>query len=510
MLGAKDKKPIMRRVLYFIVLWAMTFSTGAEARDLLRPRGDVNCDWHVGVDDLTHLIAMLMDGVEYHALYTYAADINNDKTISIEDVTCLIDGLLGGKLSPMPFYSGSLPVLFINTEGHRDIVSKEEYLRATWWLECWEMEEYESIGSVDAPLGMQIKGRGNSTWTNPDKKPYRIKLDDKIEMLGMPANRNWTLQAQALDWMGQVSDALPFEIGRRMGMAWNPHMKPIEVVLNGQYIGLYYLTEKVRVDKDRVNIQEQQDGETDPEQITGGWLLEIDNYNEPGNIIFTEGNGKPFWVTPHSPEVLSDQQRDYITSFLLKADSAIYIPNKVSTEWERYIDIDALAIYYLVQEAVDNPEAFSGSCYLHKERGEDTKLVFGPLWDCSSSFVRYKKTYPFNEFIYENQPGYCRCRWIHEIVKFPHFQLRVRHYWKQFYEEVYPEMDAYLDAFTAAVEIAGKYDHIRWPKYHGNNITYRLNRYAKRCFHKKVEWLQSQWGYPDAIDPNPQDIQPGF
>lgn len=477
---------------------------------MLRPRGDVNCDWNVGVDDLTDLITMLLNGVEYHSLYTYDADINSDKSINIEDVSCLIDGLLGGNLKPMPVYSGTLPVLFINTEDYRDIVSREDYLDAVWWLDATGIDGYESIGSPNQPQKMQIKGRGNATWTNLDKKPFRLKLEKKQAMLGMPSNRHWVLLAYADAWMGKMNDALPFEIGRRMGMAWNPRQEPIEVVLNGQYIGLYFLTEKIRVDNNRVNIQEQQDGETDPEQITGGWLLEIDNYKEPDNITFTEGNGEPFWVTPQSPEVLSDAQRNYITSFLLRADSAIYIPNKVSTEWERYIDIDALAIYYLVQETVDNPEAFSGSCYLYKERGKDTKLIFGPFWDCGSSFARYKKTYPFNEFIYVNQPSYCRCRWIREIAKFPHFQLRVRHYWKRFYDEIYPEMEAYMDAFAERIETAGNYDFIRWPMCQSNNTIYRLNHYTKACFNKKVAWLQSQWGYPDAIDPNPQDIQPGF
>ena len=493
---------VMKKSVYrALVLIMLSMSWIASyAQDGLRPRGDVNCDWEVGIADVNVLVDAVMEGVGYHPFYTYDLDLNGDKEINVADINLLVGALLGGQLLPLPSYSGTLPVLFINTEGHRDIVSRDEYLHADWWLDNMGDERYESMGSPEQPLKMEIKGRGNSTWTNVDKKPFRLKLDKKQAMMGMPSSRHWVLLAQALDMMGQVADALPFEIGRRMGMAWNPRQEPVEVVLNGQYIGLYYLAEKIRVDKDRVNIQEQQDGETDSVRITGGWLLEIDNYKEPDNITFTEGNGEPFWVTPHGPEVLSEEQRDYITSFLLRADSAIYVGNKVSTEWERYIDIDSLAIYYIVQEVVDNPEAFSGSCYLHKERGEDTKLIFGPLWDCSSSFVRYKKTYPFNEFIYENQPSYCRCRWIREIAKFPHFQLRVRHHWKRFYEEVYPTMEAYLDAFAARVETAGNYDHVRWPLYQGNNTIYRLNHYTKVCFNKKVAWLQSQWGYPAEND----------
>ncbi len=395
-------------------------------------------------------------------------------------------------------YSGTLPVLFINTEGNCEIDSKEEYVNAVWWLDNQGDNRYESIGSRNHPLKTEIKGHGNSTWTNLEKKPYRLKFGEKHAVLGMPSSRHWVLMANAEYWMGQLNDALPFEIGRRMGMAWNPHMQPVEVVLNSDYIGLYFLTEKIRVAKDRINIAEQNDYETDPERITGGWLLEIDNYIEPDNITFVEGNGMPFWVTPHSPERLSPQQREYITHFLQDADQAIYCSDKNSTEWEKYIDIDALAIFYIVQEVVDNPEAFSGSCYMYKHQGEDSKLIFGPLWDCGSSFQKFGSTYGFDEFIYENLPNYCRSRWIAEIVKFPRFQERVKHHWKRFIEEVYPTMGTFMEDFTARIEAAGNCDHERWPQYSSDNITARMRAFAKPCLDKKVAWLNSKWNEQES------------
>ncbi len=390
-------------------------------------------------------------------------------------------------------YSGTLPVLFINTDAGYAIESKEEYVHAEWWLENLGDKQFESIGSKSAPLGMQIKGRGNATWTNLDKKPYRLKFDQKHAVLGMPSSRHWVLMANAQYWMGQLNDALPFEIGRRLGMAWNPRMQPVEVVLNDDYIGLYFLTEQIRVARDRVNIVKQEDYQTDPVVITGGWLLEIDNYIEPDNITFIEGNGMPFWVTPHSPEHLSFEQRDYITHFLMEADEAIYCSDKSSTLWEDYIDIDSLAVFYIVNEVIDNPEAFSGSCFMYKHQGQDTKLIFGPMWDCGSSFYRYGSTYQFNEFIYENIPNYCRSRWIAEIAKFPRFQERVRYHWTRFFEEVYPAMENFMADFTARIEAAGNCDHERWPQYSSDNITARMRAFEKPCFDKKVAWLNSQW-----------------
>ena len=483
---------MMRKLLVILIAVFTVPSMFAQAG--LRPRGDVNCDWEVNIADINTLVDSILHGAKYHSFYSYATDVNGDKEINIADLNLLVDAVLGHELPPMPAYSGTLPVLFINTEGHRNIDSKEVYLNADWWLDNMGIDDYESIGSAEFPLGTQIKGRGNATWTNVDKKSFRLKLDDKQEMMGMPSNKHWNLMAYPDSWMGKISDAMSFEMGRRMGMAWNPLQEPVEVVLNGQYIGLYFLTEKIRVDKNRVNIVEQKDNETDSTKVTGGWLLEIDNYSEPGQIVFYDGDSVKIRFTPHSPEELSDVQRDYITTFLTSADSTIFVENKADSTWENYIDIDSLVIYYLVHEAMDNPEAFSGSCYMHKEHGDSTKMVFGPFWDCGSSFTRYTSTYQFDHFIYEELPSYCRSHWIGEIAKFSHFQERRRYHWERFYTEVYPMMDAFIDAFGAKVEAAGNADFVRWPQYSANHLSYRLDNFTKPCFHKKVAWLQSQWG----------------
>ncbi len=397
-------------------------------------------------------------------------------------------------------YSGTLPLLYINTDQGIPITSKEEYLQADWWLDNMGIDSVQSIGSESNPQKMQIKGRGNSTWEQYDKKPYRLKLAVKQPLVGMPANRHWVLLANAHYWKGIINDVLPWEIGRRMGMAWNPRFEPVEVVLNGEYIGMYFLTEKIRVDKHRVNITEQQDGETDMDKITGGWLLEIDNYAEPNRITIDNGYGDNMWITPHSPEELSSEQRDYITDFLVKTTEAILIDDVTDRTWEQYIDIDALAIYYIVQEITDNIEAFAGSCFMYKERGDSTKLIFGPLWDGGSVYHRWTEDYLFNEFIYENVPSYSHLKWIKDIVKFEHFQERVRYHWKHFYEEVYPGMDDFLDQFAAKIEKAGKSDSRIWRRLGADQIPKRMALYGKPCFHMKVAWLQSQWGSLEIED----------
>jgi hypothetical protein len=165
--------------------------------------------------------------------------------------------------------SGSLPVMYINTENSAGINSKETYISATYYIDPKETD-FEAIGSVDNQQAMQIRGRGNYTWTGFSKKPYRIKLDKKTALLGMTKNKNFALLAHADDNKGFMRNAVGLELSRLIGMTWTPESQPIEVVLNGQYIGLYLLTETIRVDSNRVDIVEQADNATGDNDITGG------------------------------------------------------------------------------------------------------------------------------------------------------------------------------------------------------------------------------------------------
>lgn len=486
--------------MYIIILWALTFCFDAEAQGGLRPRGDVNCDWEVSIADVNAMVDAIVAGTPYHSLYTYAYDINGDKEITVADLNVLIGALLGDELPPMPTYSGSLPVLYINTEGYQDIVSKEEYRQAQWWLDNMGDERYASLGSSQHPLGMQIKGRGNYTWRMYDKKSFRLKLDDKQPLMGMHSNRHWCLMAHPDDFLARLKNTMGFEMSRRIGLAYTPAQEPVEVVLNGQYIGLYFLTEKIRVDKHRVNIEEQMDGETDPDKITGGWLLEITNAPEDNTLYFFEQQEDiiSLGVTPESPENLSWRQERYLRNFIQKANDAIYTDDKTSTEWEQYIDIDTLAMYYIVGEIMDDLEYFSGSCFMYKHRGDSTKLVFGPVWDFGNAFQRhaiYGDT-EFNKFIYE-QPTVFKSHWIEEICKFPHFRKKVREHWLAFWNSTFDDLDIeqYVEDFVNTIRPAYYADGQRW---HCYDIDYQKRNFVTFIY-RKIYWLNSQWGKVEPL-----------
>lgn len=383
-------------------------------------------------------------------------------------------------------YSGTLPVMFINTENGAEIVSKDDYINATYYLDNMGIEGVESFGSVDEQLPLEIRGRGNWTWRGYDKKPYRIKLAAKAKLLGMKKSKHFALMAGADDNLGFLRNIVGYELSRSIGMPWTPSAEPVEVVLNGEYIGLYFLTETIRVDEDRVNIVEQADNATDAAEITGGWLMEIDNYDTDPHVTIQEGNGATIWFTYKTPEELSVAQETYLINQCNAMDDAIYATDKSSTAWEELIDIDRLARFYIVQEIMDNTESFHGSCYLNKEIGDDTKWMFGPVWDFGCTFYS-----GYQKFIYI-EPPYGQT-WIGEIAKFPRFQEKVKEVWKWWKGNQYEGLDEYIDEFASEIEVAAKYNYSRWPEYGNYSMTDKKNEFNTKLT-ARIDWLVEQWG----------------
>ena len=385
--------------------------------------------------------------------------------------------------------SGTLPVLYITTENNTPITSKDYYLNASYYLDAKGIAGYDNIGSAAAPLTMEIKGRGNYSWTGFNKKPYRLKLADKQPLLGMVKSKHFNLLAHAddaKDKKGYMRNAAGFELSKMLGIAWTPDARPLEVVMNGDYIGLYFLTEHIRVDKDRVNIVEQEDEETDAQKITGGWLVEIDNYDSDPHVTIKEGGKTTMWVTYKSPEVLSSEQETYLTQQIQLLDNLIY-GDKNSDELWQYLDMDALARFYIVQEITDNYESFHGSCYLYKDMGDTEKWKFGPAWDFGSAFNRDKSQYLFQGDVWHNH-------WIPEICKFPAFMQHVQTIWKDFYANRFNDIFTFTADQLSLLKTAAAVDAQRWPDYNGNaDLTKRITQINDRL-RRNAEWLNEQWG----------------
>lgn len=382
--------------------------------------------------------------------------------------------------------SGTLPVMYIETQNHQPITSKTVYVPATYYM-VDNLNPDMNIGSKDTPEQLEIRGRGNSSWRDV-KKPYKIKLANKTSLLGMKKNRHWAL----LHF--HESTVAGFQLGNIMSMEWTPSTKPVEVVLNGDYVGLYLLTETIRIGKNRLNIYEQPNWNKDGSTIPYGWLVEVDNYSETNQIYLPENDRWGIRITYHSPDSLSSVQRNWLTDEFRAINTAIYDDDKTSGDWERLIDVDAMARYFIIQEVLDNSDGFHGSFYLHKDWEDDARWVAGPLWDLNCN-QRQKTDYTFRM---KTSYGFIP-HWIGELIKDGDFCDAVRDAWNQFYPvQVQPWME-YIDENLLHCGEALYQDNIRWNRSNSESIADRVER-IKNSLIANIEWFDEHLPHATGLD----------
>ena len=458
--------------------------------------------YNKGLQFFIHDIASSNPDFRHTIIRTDIKEVSNISESIIEWVFCPLNDApqSDGYWRPLSSYgiepSRTVPLVHINTQNTITIADKENYIDGTFWLDNCGIEDFESIGSESTPLTIQIKGRGNWTWENIYKKPYKLKFAQKVSPLGLDRSKHFILLPNAVDWSGYLRNETGFELSRQLGMPYTTRQLPVEVILNDEYIGLYFLCEKIRVEDGRVDIIEQQDMETDPYNVTGGWLLEF-SYDD--NAVFSQfENNDPSnnWlqIVAQSPEVLSQVQRDYIHDFIYHADSCIYVADKTDIGWERYFDINSLVRFYVIHEIMENVESFSGSLFMFKEYGSDEKLMFGPVWDFDNS-AKPEYGANANHFIFYYDSPF-RFVWIRELLKFPHFQQVVRQVWKEFKDnDVLSKINDHAAQWRSKLVAVEFNDKMRWRTYSSMHSQDAPANYLNHIA-RKVAWLDEQWTVP--------------
>lgn len=423
--------------------------------------------------------------------------------------------------SPQPpvGLSGTLPVLYINVYTDdtystynnevisKDLAHKDYFEFANYWLDtngCEWLEELgaKSIGSEEEPLALQIKARGNWTRIGYSKKPFKLKLDKKQSLLGLSKSKHFAILAHADDNCGYLRNFIGFELGKRIGLPWTPSQQPVEVVINGNYRGLYFLTESIRVDEDRVNITELGDDVSDPKLVSGGYIVELDNYDEDesSQIRMEEKhcasgwhNYDPLRITFDTPEVYSDLQRRFITDQFTAMNN--YVGDNDDNLWS-YIDLDDAARYYIVEEMVSHVESYHGSTYLFRDAGYGQKWHFSPLWDMGQAFNG-----PTDDFFYNHDPY--GNTWIPSLRENNKFNDKVKETWLWFMSSQYPGLETDINDYVSNITAAAQADYNRWNGQPvpsgGASVADNRNMQEKKNnaighLNAKTNWLKGQFG----------------
>lgn len=257
-----------------------------------------------------------------------------------------------------------VPTLYIETENGRSITSKEQYTKCTLTI-----VDGDSIATYP---DTEIRGRGNSTWWNSDKKAYRIKFATKQKLLGRHfANaRSWTLLANHGD-KTMIRNALTYDLGRFMGMEFCPAARFVDVYLNGTYRGTYQISDQVQAHKRRIDINEED-----------GCILEVANENSREEPYITSSIFRIMYnVKNPKDDALTMQKRIAIGQWIEGMERAVKGNDFTDPErgYRAYIDEQSLVNWYVGAEITGNIDALY-SIYMWKDADEQ-KMHFGPLWD---------------------------------------------------------------------------------------------------------------------------------
>lgn len=263
--------------------------------------------------------------------------------------------------------STGLPVISVYTENNAEIVSKEAYLKCTVTVfdpENDDNNKFEKTG--------KIKGRGNSTW-GLDKKPYKIKFDDKKNLFGFGKAKDWVLLANYID-RSLMRNELTYKVAKQLSsLVFSPDCQQVEVYLNGQYQGVYLLCEQVEVNKHRVEVSE------DTTKVDTGYLVEMDGWKDGVCIYVPDrlSTSRAYVIKFPDDELLTNDHKEFIRDYLVKCIEAAQ-SGKYS-EVEKLIDVKSFAQAYIIFELFKCPDADYSSFYMYKDAGG--KLCCGPVWD---------------------------------------------------------------------------------------------------------------------------------
>lgn len=369
-----------------------------------------------------------------------------------------------------------LPVVRVTTDNRAPIVSKEVYLSGEFSLDAGD-------GSPPIVTPMEVKGRGNTTWTRV-KKPYRLKLSTKTSLLGMPKSKHWVLLADDLD-PTHLRNPTAFALGAATGLGWTPRTRQVELILNGAYNGVYELVEKIDVASDRVAIDEMDPDDVAGDEVTGGYLAEIDsNPPDPDEYSFRTSKGIP--VNLKEPEDAAPEQKAYITGYVSDLERALY-----STPLGNYrdlLDVPTMIDYYLVNELTRNQDAFLRSTYFTKPRLG--KITMGPLWDFDNSLGNthgWDTGSPTGWFVRRSDLA-----WIGRLFEDPTFEAEVAARWDAL-KPAFVQVADQVESQGAAISVAMVGERVLWPP---QVIEVDTAQELATWLHARIDWIDANIDLP--------------
>ena len=378
--------------------------------------------------------------------------------------------------------STNLPIIIINTKGLE--IPDEPKIEAEMKIidnGDGELNHItDSVYAYDDKIGIEI--RGSSSQMFP-KKSYGFETRDSagenndVALLGLPKENDWVLYAPYSD-KTLLRNVLVYKLANQLGV-YASRSKFCEVILNGKYIGVYVLLEKIKRNKNRVNIKKLEPEDNADDALTGGYIVQIDRVD----------NTKAGWYSPYKPrannsakvwyvieypktgDLIPEQEnyiKTYVTNFEAVMNRADY--NNPFTGYYDLININTFIDFYLINEFSKNVDAYRLSTFMYKDRdSKDGKLCLGPVWDFNLAFGNGDYDFAYLSSGWEayvnNNSDLLSPFWVAKLISDPLFLNNFKARWNELKNTVfnYDSISNYIDTQTILIENARERNFQTWP-----------------------------------------------
>jgi hypothetical protein len=301
----------------------------------------------------------------------------------------------------------------------------------------------------------------------------------------LPDESDWILFAPYND-KSLIRDALMYKLSNMIGR-YASKSRYCELILNDNYMGIYVLFEKVKRDKNRVDISKNSFTDSDGDEITGGYILKIDKWSGSGNDGWNS-NFPPYAGSTKKisyqydypkPRDITSAQKNYIQNFINEFESAVYSPNfnDSLSGYSKYADVNSMVDFFLLNEMSKNVDAYRLSSYMHKHKeSQYPKIIFGPIWDFNLAFGNanyydaslipgWQLDYLTSNSDFLSNDGFQVPFWWKKIFNDPAFKEKLKDRWKELRKNQFKNDNIFaeIDSLVYLLDESRVRNFEKWP-----------------------------------------------
>ncbi len=388
------------------------------------------------------------------------------------------------KAVPVEFTSSNLPIVDINTNGAT--IPDDPKIRARlkiFYKGTGQRNAVTDVPEFDGYMGIEI--RGSSSQSFP-KKSFGFESWDAFgnsidtSFLGMPAESDWILNANYTD-KSFIRNVMAYQVWQNLGhYATRYHF--VEVILNNQYQGIYIFSEKIKRDKNRVNIAKLSITENSGDEVTGGYIFKIDKQTGSGGSGWTSsyqpsvssGGQHIFFQYEYPKDVdITTQQKSYLQGKVYEFETALKSGNFTDTlnGFRKYAVENTFIDYFLVNELSKNVDGYRLSTFINKERdSKGGKIRMGPVWDYDLAWhnADYCDGYITSGWAYQFPcpDDYWQVPfWWSRLLEDPRYKNNLACRWQSLRQTTLSNawFDHYIDSISGQLMEAQQRNFIQWP-----------------------------------------------